>query len=332
MKKLPWFEIARSGLYRGHVPLTKGMFEDMKHRLDKGSVPIRAQVKLGHLPKGAPAYGWISALDIRPNSDSGPDKGYSLFAEAEVQPELYEALQRRLYTNRSIGIAPQADGGWSLDHLAFLGAEPPAIKGMQALNLQEATPALELAFFSFAVAAKGDGETITFAEDEMKNSMRPWLMKPAENDGGQAAKGGGEKHEPKNETFGAAEAKEFAELKAANAKLMREFQLEKSRSFCADLLRDGHITPAMMPGLAEFMSSLDDSPSLQFTAADKAMQSSPADYFRNLLGSLPKQVEFGESFKTQTHHDEKDFDKKIFEYAEKHNVTYAEAIAALTNE
>lgn len=80
--------------------------------------------KESHVP-GGPAYGWVEALKRI---------GDKLFASfRQVVPEFSEAVNEGRFKKRSISVYP--DG--TLRHVAFLGALPPAIKGMEDFSFRE---------------------------------------------------------------------------------------------------------------------------------------------------------------------------------------------------
>lgn len=74
---------------------------------------------IGHPKTNSPAYGWIKSLKIAGN------KLYAAFKN--VQPEFEEAVKKGLFRTRSISLTKDLVPR----HLAFLGAQAPAIKGME---------------------------------------------------------------------------------------------------------------------------------------------------------------------------------------------------------
>ena len=83
---------------------------------------------LGHYPKdNEPAYGWVKKLY---------KKGKELIMRTSILPELMEMVNKAMFKKRSIGWYKKDDpmnptpGKIYLAHVAWLGAVPPAIKGM----------------------------------------------------------------------------------------------------------------------------------------------------------------------------------------------------------
>ena len=78
-----------------------------------------APLVIGHPKNNAPAYGWVEALKRI---------GKTLYFKArQVVPEFAEMVKSGLFKKRSVSIYP--DG--TLKHIGFLGAMPPAVKGLR---------------------------------------------------------------------------------------------------------------------------------------------------------------------------------------------------------
>ncbi len=84
-----------------------------------------APVVIGHPENNAPAFGWVEALKR---------EGDILYAKLKnLIPEFVDMVRRGLYKKRSIALYPDL----SLRHVGFLGAMPPAIKGLEDVRFQE---------------------------------------------------------------------------------------------------------------------------------------------------------------------------------------------------
>ena len=85
---------------------------------------------------GAPAFGWLNRL----YKDS---KG--LFGDFNITDELADWIKKKLYKKISISFYPKESpmspekGQPYIRHVAFLGAEPPVIKGLEPYSLSEKT-------------------------------------------------------------------------------------------------------------------------------------------------------------------------------------------------
>jgi hypothetical protein len=87
-----------------------------------------APVVIGHPINTAPAFGWISRVF---------KEGEKLFCELkDLVPEFVDAIKSGLYKKRSISLYPDR----TIRHLGFLGAVPPAIKGLADIQFSECNP------------------------------------------------------------------------------------------------------------------------------------------------------------------------------------------------
>lgn len=94
-----------------------------------------APIRIGHEDNDkVPAWGWVKGLKA---------KGDELFAEIDFSPLAEEYIKNRLYKKVSASfyspdskINPEP-GKWSLRHVALLGAQPPAVKGLKGFAYEE---------------------------------------------------------------------------------------------------------------------------------------------------------------------------------------------------
>lgn len=83
-----------------------------------------APVVIGHPKDNAPAFGWVEGLER---------KGSVLYATLkDLVPEFMDWVKKGLYKKRSISLHPDM----TLRHIGFLGATPPAIKGLADVQFQ----------------------------------------------------------------------------------------------------------------------------------------------------------------------------------------------------
>lgn len=95
-----------------------------------------APLVIGHPKTDGPAYGWVKSLSF---SDSGleanPDQINADFAEM-VKNGSFKKISASFYTPESK--SNPVPGVYYLRHVGFLGAEPPAIKGLRAPEFSDA--------------------------------------------------------------------------------------------------------------------------------------------------------------------------------------------------
>jgi hypothetical protein len=123
-----------------------------------------APLVVGHPKHDAPAYGWVGAL---------VNSGESLSAEpTQVDPTFQEWVDQGRYKKISASFysptSPQnpVPGVYYLRHVGFLGAMPPAIKGMKAIEFAEDESVLTFEFGDYADNLNAD----------LWRSLRDWLI------------------------------------------------------------------------------------------------------------------------------------------------------------
>lgn len=142
-RELKTFQIFRAGT---HVAMNGKEFtfdlDDISdtarfYQQEKWSAPL----VIGHpIADHAPSHGDVIRLFV---------EGSALYAEAEVDSELIDLVRGGRYTNRSASFyAPDSlnnpvPGIYYLRHVGFLGAHPPAVKGLAPLGFGESNPLLE---------------------------------------------------------------------------------------------------------------------------------------------------------------------------------------------
>jgi hypothetical protein len=126
----PWIEIFRAGDYRG---ANKGLItSDDLHRVVRNYDPTyhEAPATIGHPADDKPAYGWIDQLMV--------DGDKLLAREKQVDPKFNEARKAGRFKKRSAAFYCDADGTiQGLRHVAYLGAQPPEVKGLQDLAFND---------------------------------------------------------------------------------------------------------------------------------------------------------------------------------------------------
>ncbi|GAB6035871.1 hypothetical protein JCM15519_04300 [Fundidesulfovibrio butyratiphilus] len=258
-----------------------------------------APLVIGHPESNAPAYGWVARVYR---------EGGSLKADfKDVAPEFADLVKVGRFKKRSISLYP--DG--SLRHVGFLGAVPPALKGLKDVQFNE-----------------GEASTFEFGEDA-SDPEKSVLTRFAEAFLGMLAPGRGDKQagspafkeEPmkgdKDETavqvaaltakmaeFSealTAKDKQIADLKAANQALANRVDATVATGrraeiavFCEGLADRGRLTEYQRGLVVSFMEKLDGAGDMDFAEGDKTVKRPASDVFKAFLESLPVQVEFGE--------------------------------------
>lgn len=121
-----------------------------------------APIVIGHPNDTAPAYGWIKELVA---------DGDKLLAEfGEVDEDFAQLVRDKRYKKVSASFYSPSNsnnpkpGTWYLRHLGFLGAQPPAIKGLKQINFSEGEECIEFSKQAFNYTAG------------MFRRLREWLL------------------------------------------------------------------------------------------------------------------------------------------------------------
>jgi hypothetical protein len=111
-----------------------------------------APIRIGHEDNDkVPSWGWVKDVKM---------KGKDLVAEVEFSPLMEDYVKNGLYKKVSASFySPESKinpepGKWSLRHVAMLGAQPPAVKGLKGFAYSEEDA--EEGVYSFAVTLTPD--------------------------------------------------------------------------------------------------------------------------------------------------------------------------------
>jgi len=283
-----------------------------------------APIVIGHPKSDDPAYGWVNGLSVSEDN---------LFAEPEQVDESFaEMLHNGRFKKVSASFympdspANPKPGVHYLRHVGFLGAQPPAIKGLKQTSFAEGEEGvIELEFGDFTLETQAG----------VLRSLREWILgkfgkedadaavpnynidylqreaaRPSPAEASPATSGFSEptqEDDMTKEEIAAAQAK-LDEQKAAQVAKAAEFaereqklieaEAATHRAECADfveaLVSEGKVLPAQKDGLTEFMAGLDESGTVEFGEGDDAVKQNPVEFLKAYLTAQPKQIEFGE--------------------------------------
>ncbi len=149
------FEIFRTGTHTSLNGQTKDFSETDLDTIASSYDPQQheAPIVIGHPETNAPAYGWIDKLKR---------VGDRLIAfPKQVSNEFAELVKTGAFKKRSISITPDLQ----LNHVGFLGAAAPAVKGLKDVEFSENPDELEFASFEF--------DPVTLSEVEGEPDLEP---------------------------------------------------------------------------------------------------------------------------------------------------------------
>ena len=123
-------QTAESGMSR---EFTVGELDEIVKSYDP--LTHEAPIRIGHEDNDkVPAWGWVKSL-IRKGEDLYAKVDFSPLAQDFIKDGLYKKVSASFYSPAS-KINPHP-GKWSLRHVALLGAQPPAVKGLKGFAYEE---------------------------------------------------------------------------------------------------------------------------------------------------------------------------------------------------
>ncbi|PYS88982.1 MAG: hypothetical protein DMF64_18940 [Acidobacteria bacterium] len=266
---------------------------------------------IGHPKTDAPAHGWVCGLRV---------EGDMLQAQfCDVDPAFEEMVRKGKFKKRSASFyldeakAPGARAP-QLRHVGFLGAQPPAVKGLRAIQFGEG----EAVTFEPATFSEGEGMDKEEIKKTVGEQIAEWFKEKfgAKSDQAPASFSEGDVKKLIAEAVGGVEAKFTEEVKKRDTEIAKlKTQVDKHSgsaaraeivSFC-ERLGAGKFLPAFKRmGVIEFMEVLADLSDEKISIAsfteengkevEKQVEIAPLEFFENFLAALPPFVEFGEKF------------------------------------
>jgi hypothetical protein len=270
-----------------------------------------APLTIGHPAHNLPAYGWVNGLGVN-------DGGRLVMDTHQVQPQFAEMVDRKQFKKRSASFyAPEhpnnpTPGKWYLRHVAFLGAQPPAIAGLADFS-EGGDPANTVCF----------SEPLTTNQQE-QDPMDEELKKQL--DAANAAKDAAEQ-----------EAKEAREQLAQFAEAAKRDRVAGFTSFCEAQIQAGTLLPKEKDAAVAVLETLADAKEVSFAEGGATKAVPAVDFLKDLIARAKPVVSFGEhaagaASSGQATKDMTDaqVDKLAREHATKHSVSYAEGLKAVT--
>jgi hypothetical protein len=265
---MEWHEIFKTGTHTDNAGRKKQWTEgDLLNIFSKyNPAEHEAPIVIGHPVNNAPAYGWVEALKV---SDG------KLFAKfKQVADNFKEWVNQGRYKKKSIAIYP--DG--TLRHVGFLGAVPPAIKGIADSQFNQ-----------------GDFKYYEYQEEQNNMELEKQLAEE------KAAR-------EKAESTAKEALQKLEELSSAFA----ESQAKQKKKEIDQLIEAGIKEGKMLPdwktqGLGEFMMSLETgTTTYEFSEGKKMTQ---GEWFRNFLATFaahPLFTEMANKVNAKNDKDDKD--------------------------
>lgn len=293
----------------------------------------KAPIVIGHPTLDAPAWGWVDQLTA---------VGGDLFAtESKVDPAFAEMRTAGRYEQRSIALYAPADAGnptpgaWYLRHVGYLGAMPPAVKGLEQYTFADKGAAT----VAFSEPVTDPVEPITPAatfpvaktttDPINPNPNQPVLPKELSMTPEQIAE-----LQAKAARADAAEL-EVTNLKAAAVQTARAAFAEKrtaeATEFVTTHIKRGVLQPALQARVVALLAQ--EPAKVEFSEGGATVNTDAAQIVRDVLVGAVAPVEFGERAGGKPPASKAKTDAELHDQAtalsKKDGITYIEALNSL---
>ena len=301
-----------------------------------------APLTVGHPADNLPAYGWVKSV-------ARNAAGVLAITPHNVEPQFAEMVAARRFPKRSASFyPPQAPnnptpGKWYLRHVAFLGAQPPAIAGLKDIQFSagDADGAVNFSESVIPAIPVTTTETVTQESDDMSKELQDKLDKAtADLQAEKAARATAEANAA-TATQAATDAKAQATSFAEKARTDRKAGFV---SFAEAQVKAGTLLPKDKDMAVATLDALADATPVQFSegsgSAAVTRTVSHAQWLQDLIAQAKPAVSFGEfapGNATQVQpgaaHGKSDaeIDQAAQAYMRQHKVDYAEALTAVTS-
>lgn len=310
-----------------------------------------APIVIGHPSDNAPAFGWVKSLSA---------KDGKLFAEfGEMDDDFVSLVKAGRYKKVSASFYPPKHpsnpkpDNWYLRHIGFLGAVPPAVKGLSAINFNDDEKGvvcfgelneierlmvnMQNAFADFNAWLKGSNFNESGDNSSADNAQTntPLPINPSDKPNNNFnptinPTNGADDMKELNDAIARAEKaeQELAEFKAKQAKEKQESVGKANSDFAENLVKDGKIKPCDKDLLVQVLNFAEfpNDTTTDFGEGDD--KKSLATAFKDFLKTLPSTAQNlkGEYVRTSVNFNENmSHHERAVALAKEQNISYEEA-------
>lgn len=279
-----------------------------------------APLVIGHPKTEDPAMGWVDHLELS-------DDGYLLAYPKQIDPDFAENVNSGKHNKVSASFylpdssANPVPNTLYLRHVGFLGAEPPAVKGLGTVQFAEneegvvdfmsPTYAFEIisdifrrqrdALIESVGTEEADKQFPNWAIDSLKEVINASMVEPVQTSFAEHSDSNKQATVPKTAREIELE-QELANAKATLAAQKVAEQQSLASDFAESLVEAGQLPPKVKDKAISLLVAAEQNDQVvSFSEGEVSF----ADGFKGFLSELPKIIEFGE------HNPKKSVDPKI---------------------
>lgn len=319
MKRIPTFKAGRHRTMRGDdLEFSDAVVQAIAESYDPAL--YEAPLVVGHPKLDAPAYGWVDKLAV--------EDGQLVAYPKQVDPQFADLVEHGRFKTRSAAFFHPDDprnptpGTYYLKHVGFLGAVPPAVKGLRQVQFAADDETSVVVEFSqntgyaldtvarllrrvreWFIAEHGTEKADQVINDWELRSIEEVSREPLQPTPSPAFAGS-----PGDQDMSDADKARLAALEAENAALKQQATdaVAASRAaaasarhidhvaFAEGLVHAGKLLPAKKGravALLDFCTGLDTQ--IEFADGDNTIKTSPGQMLRDFLQVQPKVVPTG---------------------------------------
>ncbi|WP_038084586.1 peptidase [Thioalkalivibrio sp. ALMg9] len=277
-----------------------------------------APLVVGHPRSDHPAYGWVRGLSYGEGLEATPDQVDPAFAEM-VSAGRFKKVSASFYPpNAKSNPVP---GVYYLRHVGFLGAQPPAVKGLKAVEFADADDDVVTLEFGeveggllkdilrrlreYLIAERGtdtaDQVVPSYAVEEIQRddptSPDPMYSEPEPQEVSAVDKAELERRERALADREAKINEQEAQFSEREQQLQEDAAKRRREAHAARVdqaVEAGRLLPRERDGVLAFLEAQDAEAVVEFGEGDDATQADPREWFLEFLDRQPVAVDYAE--------------------------------------
>lgn len=238
-----------------------------------------APLVVGHPQHDLPAYGWVQGLRFSDGDDGGEAGLYAL--PAQVNPDFADMVAAGAFKKISASFysphhpSNPAPGAYYLRHVGFLGAQPPAVKGLRNPSFADTESDADIVTLEFGEDESSPSTTVPTTEESTVTEEEAARLR-AENE---------------------AQAAQIAQLKAEADRERAGRVHAANDAFAEGLVTEGRLLPAAKAAVVATLDHLaQQTQVVEFgEAGADGKKPSLLDGLKAALQAAPPAVDFGEA-------------------------------------